>query len=142
MKGNLWDRILDYFGLNSDGEQEEENQTVYEQPYPLTKKRGKVLDIHTASQVKMVIYQPSSFDHTSEICDNLKQRKPIIVNLENVDGELARRILDFMSGAVYALDGNLNKISGGIFLAAPSNVEISDNLKQELKDKFIFKWQK
>jgi cell division inhibitor SepF len=141
MKEKLWEKILNYFGLDGYNE-EEENSRIYEEPYPPSKKRGKVLDIRTASQVKMVIYQPFNFDQTSEICDNLKHRKPVIVNLEKVDGELAQRILDFLSGAVYALDGNLYKISGGIFLVAPSNVDISENLKDELRDKMIFKWQK
>ncbi len=140
MSRGLWDKIMNYMGLA--GTDEEENPQDIDQAYSVPHKKGKVLDIRTASQVKMVIYQPTTFDQTSEICDNLKNRKPVIINLEKLENEAAQRILDFLSGAVYGLDGNLYKISGGIFLVAPSNVEISENLKDELKDKMIFKWQK
>ncbi|MGI6703091.1 MAG: cell division protein SepF [Clostridia bacterium] len=140
MENGLWNKILRFLGL-VDPEPEESTPEI-EDTYPVPRKKGKVLDIRTASQVKMVIYQPVTFDQTEEICDNLKNRKPVIVNLEKLENEVAQRILDFLSGAVYGLDGNLHKVSGGIFIAAPSNVEISEHLKDELKDKMIFKWQK
>jgi cell division inhibitor SepF len=144
MKESKWEKMLDYFGLgryeDNDGE---DIRPAVSEPFPGTVvKRGKVLDIRTASQVRVVIFQPTSFDQTSEICDNLKNRKPVIVNMENIDGDLAQRIMDFLSGAVYAVDGSLHKISGGIVLAAPSNVEITENLREELKDKMFFKWPK
>lgn len=140
MEKGLWDKIMNFMGL-SDTDLEKEPPDEGE-IYPIPRRKGKVLDIRTASQVKMVIFQPVTFDQTTEICDNLKNRKPVIVNLEKLENEVARRILDFLSGAVYGLDGHLYKISGGIFVAAPSNVEISENLKDELEDKMIFKWQK
>ncbi len=140
MAKGLWDRILEFLGLAD--EAEEDMPEVIDRPYTSPGRKGKILDIRTASQVKMVIYQPATFDQTTEICDNLKSRKPVIINLQKLENEAAQRILDFLSGAVYALDGNLHKISGGIFVAAPSNVDISEHLKDELKDKIVFKRQK
>jgi cell division inhibitor SepF len=135
--------VLDYFGLGRyEDDDEDIKPLAVPEPYPGAVKRGKVLDIRTASQVRVVICQPTSFDQTSEICDNLKNRKPVIVNMESIDGELAQRIMDFLSGAVYAVDGSIHKISGGIILAAPSNVEITASLQEELKDKMFFRWQK
>jgi len=140
MGNGSWDKILNFLGLG-EPETEDKPQDI-EEVYPVPRKKGKVLDIRTASQVKMVIYQPVTFDQATEICDNLKSRKPVIVNLERLENEVAQRILDFLSGAVYGMDGNLHKISGGIFIAAPSNVDITEHLKDEIKDKMIFKWQK
>ena len=140
MESGLWAKIMNFLGLADTGE--EEKPLDIDEIYPAPRKKGKVLDIRTASQVKMVIYQPATFDQVNEICDNLKNRKPVIVNLEKLENQVAQRILDFLSGAVYGLDGNLHKISGGIFIAAPSNVDISEHLMGEIKDKMIFKWQK
>lgn len=143
MENGLWAKIMNFLGLADNTEEERPPEiSEMDEVYPALRKRGKVLDIRTASQVKMVIYQPAAFDQATEICDNLKSRKPVIVNLEKLENQVAQRILDFLSGAVYGLDGNLHKISGGIFIAAPSNVDISEHLKDEIKDKMIFKWQK
>ena len=62
------------------------------------------------------------------------------MNLESVDREVARRIVDFLSGSVYALDGNIQKVSNGIFLIAPYNVGIMGDFKDELRNKGIFPW--
>jgi len=140
MARNFWDKLMQFMGLESSEEDDENEQP--EEIFRMQSRRRNIVNIHTAAQLKMVIYQPSNFDQTSEICNNLKERKPVIVNLDSVDAELARRILDFLSGAVYALDGSIQKIAGGIFAIAPNNVEIDGNFKEELKDKILFKWQK
>ncbi|MFY9177665.1 MAG: cell division protein SepF [Caldicoprobacterales bacterium] len=101
-------------------------------------KKGKVVNIHTTSYVKVVVYQPLSFDDTQDIIDNLKNRKPIVVNLDALDADLAQRVLDFISGAVYSLDGTIQKVSRGIFVLAPSNIDIVGNIPEELKGKSFF----
>ncbi|NLY60371.1 MAG: cell division protein SepF [Clostridiales bacterium] len=101
-------------------------------------KKGKVVNIHTTSYVKVVVYQPLSFDDTQDIIDNLKNRKPIVVNLDALDADLAQRVLDFISGAVYSLDGTIQKVSRGIFVIAPSNIDIVGNIPEELKGKSFF----
>ena len=90
------------------------------------------------SKMKMIVYQPITYDDTQNIIDNLKNRKPIIVNLESLEMDIAQRILDFISGAVYSLDGNIHKISKGIFILAPSNVDISGNVPDELQGKSFY----
>ena len=86
--------------------------------------------------VRVVISQPNSYEQASEICEHLKGKKSIIVNLEYVNKDVARRIIDFMSGAVYALDGNIQKISNSIFLIAPYNYEITNEvIKETVKEK-------
>lgn len=91
----------------------------------------------------MVITQPTSFDQSEEICNYLKERKSIIVNLEYVNKDVARRIVDFLSGAVHALDGYIQKVSNSIFLVAPANYDISSELaREELKNKLSVSWLK
>jgi len=108
-------------------------------PDPLpTPKRGKIVNIHTTTQLKVVVVQPETFEDSKEIADHLKTKKPIVVNLENIDRDVAKRIIDFLSGAVYSLDGNIQKISTGIFLIVPYNMGIMGDFKDELKNKVIF----
>jgi len=103
-------------------------------------KRNKVVKIHTTAQLKLVVMQPETFEDARDIANHLKSKKPVVMNLESVDRDVARRIVDFLSGAVFALDGNIQKVSNGIFLIAPYNVGIMGDFKDELKSKGIFPW--
>ena len=77
------------------------------------------------SAFKLVVIEPSGFDECSKLVDSLKSRKPIIVNLEKLDSDTARKIFDFLGGATYALNGNVQKVANNIFIFAPENVAIS-----------------
>lgn len=77
--------------------------------------------------MRMVVYQPQSYDDTQRIIDDLKSGRPVIANLEDLNVEIAQRVLDFLSGAVYGVDGSIRKVSRGIFLLAPPHVDISGN---------------
>ena len=79
------------------------------------------------SDMKMIVFHPVAYDDAQSIADNLKSHKPIIVNMEELEGSVAQRVLDFLLGAVYALDGSISKISRGIFLVAPKNCNVVDN---------------
>ena len=109
----------------------------YIRPYG---KKGKVVNITSTTQFKVVVLQPESFEEAREIADNLKANKPVIVNLEKIEKEQARRMVDFVSGASYALGGDIQKISNMIFLVTPYNVGILGDFKDELKNKGIFPW--
>ncbi len=74
---------------------------------------------------KMIIIEPKNFDECPKLVDNLKSRKPVIINLEKVESDVARKIFDFLSGATYALNGNVQKIANNIFVFAPENVDIT-----------------
>lgn len=104
--------------------------------------QSKVVNIHSNSQFKVVIMQPESFDDARDVCDNLKNKKPVVVNLEHLTKETAQRVVDFLSGAVYAVDGEIQKVSTGIFMIAPSNVEVMGDFKEDFKSKGVFPWIK
>ena len=110
---------------------------------PNNNKKNKVVGMPGVQQVKVIISQPNSFEQSEEICEHLKEKKSIIVNLEYVNKDVARRIIDFISGAEYALDGNIQKISNSIFLVAPYNYEITNEiLKDDIKNKVSVSWIK
>ena len=77
------------------------------------------------SAYKLVVIEPQGFDDCSGLVDSLKNRKPIIVNLEKLEPDLARKIFDFLGGATYALNGNVQKVANNIFVFAPENVVIA-----------------
>ena len=122
-------------------EEREESSSVKDDFF--MRKKSKVVNLPNASQVKVVILQPNSFEQSQEICEHLKEKKSIIVNLEFVNKDVARRIIDFVSGAVYGLDGNISKVSNSIFLVAPFNYEITNEMaREELKNKLGVSWIK
>ena len=77
----------------------------------------------------MVLFRPNSFNDTSKAADDLRARKAVIVNMENVDKAMARRVVDFLSGCVYALDGDVKKIAQAAYLFCPHNMDIVGDLE-------------
>ena len=144
----LFNKVLNFVGWEAEEEEViEEQETVKEefnQPQFMQsgskKYQNKVVNIHSASQFKVVVMQPTTFDDSQDICDHLKNKKPVVINLEELDKETAQRLVDFLSGSVYALDGNIQKVSSGIFLIAPYNVDIAGDFKDELRNKGVFPW--
>jgi len=102
------------------------------------RKNSPVVSIHSQKQMHVVVLEPTSFDEAQSIADQLRNRRPVIVNLENADRNLAKRVVDFISGATYALGGNMQKVGNGIFLFVPNNVDISGEMREELKNKGLF----
>ena len=148
----LLSKMLNFVGWESDEENtlEEENDVIKDEQHQppqylhssSKKQQNKVVNIHSNNQFKVVIMQPENFDDARDICDHLKNKKPVVVNLEDLGKETAQRVVDFLSGSVYALDGDIQKISAGIFLIAPNNVDIMGEFKDELKNKGAFPWVK
>lgn len=106
------------------------------------KQSGKVVNIHTGNQFKMVVAQPNTFEDAKDICDHLKSKKPVVINLEGIEKHDAQRIIDFLSGSIYALDGSIQKVSCDIFVIAPNNVDVSGDLDEEIRNKTVFPWAK
>lgn len=117
-----------------------------ESQYSTKNLQSKVIPMNTAvSSSKMVITQPTCYDEVEGIGEYLKNKKSIIVNLENVGKEDARRILDFMSGAAFMVEGTIQKVSNLIYLITPRNVEIQNDLEQSQyskQSKMSFSWLK
>lgn len=159
MSGALMNKVWDLFGMDSaepDDDYEDENVYEYEDEEDTAeennkkqlfgrKNKEKVVQMPQSqpNAIKMVISQPTSFEQSDEICSFLKEKKSVIVNLEYVNKDVARRIVDFISGGVYALDGYIQKVSNSIFLVAPSNYEITNEMaREEMKNKLSVSWLK
>ena len=155
MSGALMDKVWGLFGMDSAEPEEYEDEDIYdydsEQEEEEDKKifgrknNNKVVNMQQSqpNAIKMVISQPTTFEQSDEICSFLKERKSVIVNLEYVNKDVARRIVDFISGGVYALDGYIQKVSNSIFLVAPSNYEITNEMaREEIKSKLSVSWLK
>lgn len=82
-------------------------------------------------QLKMIIIEPKAFDECPRLVDSLKAKKPVIINLEKLETDTARKIFDFLSGATYALNGNVQKVANNIFVFAPENVDVAANTDQK-----------
>ncbi len=131
MSRGLGDKIMGFFGFEvEDVEEDGLIEVPEDKAAPMRTKtvRNNVVNIHANSNVRIVVVNATKFDQVQEFADELKNRRPVVVNLEHVDRELARRILDFMAGSTYALGGLMRKISTHIFLFAPSNIDIDGNI--------------
>lgn len=89
------------------------------------KAAGNVVSIHTNKNLKVIVCEPEKFDEVQALADHLKNRKQVILNFESTPPEVSQKIIDFISGAVYALDGQSQQLGRNIFLFAPSNVEVA-----------------
>lgn len=98
---------------------------------------SQVVSINTNIQMQVVIVKPECYEDAQEICDQVKAKKPVVVNLEKVEYPIAQRIMDFLSGTCYSLDGSIQRVASNIFIIAPENVDISGDFKEELKTKGI-----
>lgn len=154
MAGALMNKVWDLFGMDSQEEEEFEEENVYDyedeeeiEDRKIFGRRNKdkvvAMPQAQANAIKMIISQPTTFEQSDEICAFLKEKKSVIVNLEYVNKDVARRIVDFISGGVYALDGYIQKVSNAIFLVAPSNYEITNEMaREEMKSKLSVSWLK
>lgn len=154
MSGAIMEKVWGLFGMdtaeekeenldnNYDAEEENENEIEDSDERKIWgRKNSKVVSMPQVQQVKMVISQPTTFEQSEYICDLLKEKKSIIVNLEYVNKDIARRIVDVVSGAVHALDGHIKKISNSIFLVAPYNYDIENEMaREEIKNKLSVSW--
>lgn len=131
------EELEDYEEYNEEYEDEEEE---IEPRGLFGRKNSKVVNM--SQQVRMVIMQPTNFEQSETICDLLKEKKSVIINLEYVNKDIARRIIDVVSGAAHALDGHMQKVSSSIFLVAPYNYDISSDSKEEAKSKLPVSWLK
>lgn len=126
MGNKFINKVLYFLGIGDEEPQMEEKEEKDYGLLPIDQRpKGRVINIHQNIKNKMVILKPASFDDVKEITDEVKNRRAVIVNMEKVDKENAKRILDFLSGSIYALNGTVKKVGPGIFVFAPDNIDIS-----------------
>lgn len=94
------------------------------------------------TNARVVLVEPVRFEESQGIADNLLEQRAVVINIESCDTDVAAKIIDFVGGVVYAIDGTIQKVSQGIILAAPHNIDIASELKNDLAttDEEIFAW--
>ncbi|WP_294156642.1 cell division protein SepF [uncultured Clostridium sp.] len=151
MSNNVLSKVKSLFGFEDfedydDYADEEYESEVSEEetiePVITNKKNNKVVNIHTSTSVKVTITKPVDYEEATEICEALKNRRIVLVNTTVLELKIAQRLLDFISGSCYALGGELQQIEKGVYLLSPSNVEVTNELKNELSSKALFNWSK
>lgn len=101
-------------------------------------RRNKVVNIHATTQLKVVLVKPERFENASEIADHLKEKRTVVLNLESTNKEVARRLIDFLSGVAYAGEGKIKKVSANTFIITPYHVDIMGDLIDELENSGLY----
>ncbi|MCM3626432.1 cell division protein SepF [Paenibacillus glycanilyticus] len=145
---SVMNRFMNFLGLQEEEEIVErervKDQQLPEEPEvetsPFEARRNSkggnnnIVSIHTQKSVRVVLSEPRSYDEAQDIADHLRSRRAVIVNLQRVRTDLAVRIVDFLSGTVYALNGHISKLGPNIFLCTPDSVEIQGAITEMLAE--------
>jgi cell division inhibitor SepF len=108
--------------------------------FPVENERrgNKVVNIHTTTQLQVVLVKPERFENASEIADHLREKRTVVLNLESTNKEIARRLLDFLSGVAYANEGKIKKVAISTYIITPYNVDILGDLIDELESNGLY----
>ena len=139
-------KFMNYFGLQEEEEITErervatnDEQEVETNPFESRKQSrnqqfsnvgNNVVSLHTQKNTRMVLCEPKSYDEAQAIADEIRNRKSVVVNLQRVQSDLGLRIVDFLSGTVYALSGSISKLGPNIYLCAPESVEVQGSITE------------
>ena len=114
-----------------------EREREYQEP-PRRNSGGKVVNIHATTQLKVVLVKPERFENASEIADHLKDKRTVVLNLESTNKDIARRLIDFLSGVAYAGEGKIKKVSANTYIITPYHVDIEGDLIDELENNGLY----
>ena len=101
-------------------------------------RHNKVVNIHATTQLKVVLVKPERFENASEIADHLKEKRTVVLNLESTNKDIARRLLDFLSGVAYANEGKIKKVAANTYIITPYSVDIMGDLIDELENNGLY----
>ena len=99
---------------------------------------GKVVNIHTTAVLQVVLVKPDRFDMVSEVAEHLREKRAVVLNLESTNKDVARRLVDFLSGCAYALDGKIKKVAVSTYIITPYNVDLMGDLIDELENNGLY----
>lgn len=129
-------RVMSFFGLQDEEEDAIKHKHVEYSEDPesnhsdVRKHKGNIVSIHSQKTVRVILNEPMNYEDTQEIADHLRSRRSVVVNLHRAGSDQAVRIVDFLSGTVYALNGSISKVGHNIFLCTPDTVEIQGSITE------------
>ncbi|MFD1360261.1 cell division protein SepF [Lentibacillus salinarum] len=143
---SIKNKIKTFFTMEDDYEYMEQEEAVnpYEAPAAQRTKNGNVVNLTTMQgpTSKVVLCEPRTYSEAQEIADNVVNKRAVVINLQRVDHQQAKRIVDFLSGTVYAVDGDIQKLGAETFLCAPDNVDVSGTITDSMveEDEYSKGW--
>lgn len=143
----VMDKVRDFIGINDLEDDYEEEEIVAEGKFESSKndrmetytKKNNVIKVHSNTDMKVFICEPQKYEDCTKAVDELKNRKVVVLNIEGMELENQKQVFEFIKGAVYALEASIQKISNGIFVIAPNNVQIDGRLSDRFERNFNYK---
>jgi cell division inhibitor SepF len=149
----MMNKFMSFLGLAGDEDQEyrqkKDQELQYEEDdwldddeeiHRTKPKKGtgaNVVSIQSVKQnIRMILVEPRTYEETQEVADHLRNRRPVVINLQRLHHDQAKRVVDFLSGTVYAIGGDIQKIGQEIFLCTPENVEIQGSITEMVQEEF------
>ncbi len=123
------DKLKGFFGGNTENEEKNDVEINENEFY-----EAKTTFSDSSKESKMILFEPRAYSESQQIADYLKKRNAVVVNLKRVTPDQAKRIVDFLSGTLYAINGGLQKLGSGIFLCTPNNVDVEGSITDEVKE--------
>ncbi len=155
MARKFWSKVKEFAGIETVIEEDEdvvsnENNIIESKSFSKISSSNNVgagvggtnniVNMHKRSQMKVFLYKPHEVEDAKEIADNLKNGKPVIMDLNDLECDVAKQIFDFSNGVIYALGGDVQRISGNIFILAPHNINVFGDVRKELEKTGILPW--
>lgn len=141
----VMEKVKDFIGitdLDEDYEEEEiaaENEGGRPERMETYTRKNNVIKVHSNADMKVFICEPAKYEDCTKAIDEIKNRKVVVLNIEGMELELQKQVFEFIKGAVYALEASIQKISNGIFVLAPNNVQIDGRLSDRYERNFYYK---
>ncbi|MCI8328976.1 MAG: cell division protein SepF [Oscillibacter sp.] len=121
-----------------DFEEEPQRDVFEDRRSKMDDRRNKVVNIHATTQLKVILVKPERFENASEIADQLKDKRTVVLNLESTNKDVARRLIDFLSGVAYAGEGKIKKVAANTYIITPYHVDIEGDLIDELENNGLY----
>ena len=121
-----------------DEQQPAQSASSYSASSADSNRRNNVVNINTTAQLAVVLVKPDRFENAAEIADHLKEKRTVVLNLEQTNKDVARRLVDFLSGVAYAQEGKIKKVANSTFIIPPYNVDILGDLIDELENNGLY----
>ena len=121
-----------------DEQQPAQSASSYSASSADSNRRNNVVNINTTAQLAVVLVKPDRFENAAEIADHLKEKRTVVLNLEQTNKDVARRLVDFLSGVAYAQEGKIKKVANSTFIITPYNVGIMGDLLDELENNGVY----
>ena len=142
---DFYDNESSSFGIPAPVKREKTPKSVRvpkeEKPEKIHRSRtdsDKVVNIHTTAQLQVVLVKPERFEEAAAIGDNLNEKRTVVLNLESTNRDIARRLLDFLSGVAYANNGQIKRVANSTYIITPYNVDVMGDLIDELENNGMF----